>query len=427
MKYKLAELIDVDKIQALFEKFSDATGTATAVLDLEGKVLVATGWQDICTKFHRIHPETSRRCTVSDTALAGQLNKGEKYNVYQCINGLVDVAVPIIIDGEHLGNFFTGQFFFKQPDAEFFRKQASECGFDENAYLEALGRVPVFSEKTIEKTMNFLVTLTVFIAETGLLGKQQLELDRINHEMELAKKIQTSLLPTSVSNIHPDFEIAAAMLTADQVGGDFYDISFDQKGNLWLAVGDVSGHGVTPGLIMMMAQTVHATITANIDCEACDVVVRINEILYKNVHERLHESHFMTFSALKYLGNGQFQHAGAHLSMIIYRQKTGECELIRTKGIYLNFKRDISKGTKNAEFFLDYGDILILYTDGLTEAQNRDGDILDIYGFVKIVEKHICQELELMKEMIMADVLEWSGNVRADDMSLVIVKRKKAL
>jgi serine phosphatase RsbU (regulator of sigma subunit) len=243
-------------------------------------------------------------------------------------------------------------------------------------------------------------------------------------EIELAKKIQTCLLPTAFDNIHPDFEITAKMLTADEVGGDFYEITTDRKGNLWLAIGDVSGHGVTPGLIMMMAQTIHATIIGNIDCNAHEIVVMTNDVLFRNVHGRLGEKHFMTLCTLKYLENGRFQHAGAHLSMIVYRQKTGECELIRTKGIYLNFKRDISKGTESAEFFMDYGDILILYTDGLTEAQNRDGNILDIYAFVKIVKKHICQEPEVMKEMIMADVLEWSGNVRADDMSLVIVKRK---
>jgi serine phosphatase RsbU (regulator of sigma subunit) len=250
------------------------------------------------------------------------------------------------------------------------------------------------------------------------------EQERLKHEMNLARRIQTSLLPSLPDNFHPNFQIAAAMLPAEQVGGDFYDITYDRTGNLWFAIGDVSGHGVTPGLIMMMAQTVHTTVTANIDCEARDVVVKINEILYKNVHERLQENHFMTFTALKYLGDGRFQHAGAHLSMIVFRQKTGGCELIRTKGVYLNFRKDISKGTKNSEFHLDYGDILVLYTDGLTEAYNSDDAMLDIFEFVKLVEKHAHCEPEAMRDMIMADVIQWCDNKRADDMTLVIVKRK---
>ncbi|MGE0087651.1 MAG: SpoIIE family protein phosphatase [Desulfococcaceae bacterium] len=244
-------------------------------------------------------------------------------------------------------------------------------------------------------------------------------------EMELARKIQTCLLPVSVGSIHPEFEIAAAMLTADEVGGDFYDITYDRKGNLWFAIGDVSGHGVTPGLIMMMAQTVHATVTAYLDCDARGVVIKTNEILYSNVHERLKESHFMTFTAIKYLGCGRFQHAGAHLSLIVFRQKTRTCELIQTKGVYLNFKKDISKGTKNADFSLDHGDILVLYTDGLTEAANAEGQMLDIDGFVKIVEQYAYQAPETMKDLIMEDVQQWCGRKIADDMSIVIVKRKE--
>jgi serine phosphatase RsbU (regulator of sigma subunit) len=244
--------------------------------------------------------------------------------------------------------------------------------------------------------------------------------------MELSRKIQTSLLPTSTENLHPELEISAAMIPADHVGGDFYDITFDKTGSLWVAVGDVSGHGVTPGLIMMMAQTVHTTVTTNLDCDARSVVVKINEILYKNVNERLNETHFMTFTALKYLGAGRFQYAGAHLSMIVFRQKTGTCELIKTKGVYLNFKKDISRATKNSEFSLDPGDTLVLYTDGLTEAENSDGNLLDIDGFLKIIEKHAHRIPEAMRDTVMADVVKWCGNRRADDMSLVIVRRNEA-
>ena len=249
------------------------------------------------------------------------------------------------------------------------------------------------------------------------------EQERLKNEMELARRLQTSLLPTLTDNFHPDFQIAAVMLPADKVGGDFYDITYDKSGNLWFAIGDVSGHGITPGLIMMMAQTIHTTVTAILDCNARDAVIKINEILYKNVHERLNNRHFMTFTALKYLGSGQFQHAGAHLSMIVFRQKTGICQLVSTRGVYLNLKKNISKSIKNAELSLQQGDILVLYTDGLTEAENPDGRMLDLEGFVKTVKKHAHLEPDTMKDMIMADVIRWCDNNRADDMTLIIIKR----
>ena len=61
-------------------------------------------------------PETSKKCTISDTLLAGKMEAGEKYHFYKCLNGLIDVAVPIIIKGEHIANLFSGQFFFEEPD-----------------------------------------------------------------------------------------------------------------------------------------------------------------------------------------------------------------------------------------------------------------------------------------------------------------------
>ena len=248
--------------------------------------------------------------------------------------------------------------------------------------------------------------------------------DALWGEMQLAKKIQTCLLPESDKEYHPEFDISATMIPADEVGGDFYEITLDRSGNLWLAIGDVSGHGVIPGLIMMMAQTAHATLTSNINCDPRTVVIKINETLYENVNERLRESHFMTFNALKYLGNGKFEHAGAHLSIIIYRQKSSKCELIKTKGIYFNFKKDISKSIKNLYFEMERQDIMILYTDGLTEAENSQGKILDISRFMRIVEKHAHLNSESMKEKVIDDVLQWSNNRQNDDMTLLIVKRK---
>lgn len=246
----------------------------------------------------------------------------------------------------------------------------------------------------------------------------------LSNKMELARRIQTSLLPKSLENIHPELEISAAMLTAEQVGGDYYDISKDQENKLWISIGDVSGHGMSPGLIMMMAQTIHTSVTYLTDTDPANAIIRTNEIMFKNVHERLKETHFMTFTTMKYLGSGHFQYAGAHLSMILYRKKTKKCELVKTRGIYLNLKKDISRSIKNRDICMNSGDILVLYTDGLTEAVNPHGKILDIEGLVRIIIKHAVCNPESMKNKILKDVISWCGNHRTDDMAVVIVKRK---
>ncbi|MBF0338367.1 MAG: PocR ligand-binding domain-containing protein [Nitrospirae bacterium] len=175
MTYKLAELFNREELQGLFESFTGLTGAATALLDIEGNVLITTGWQPLCTRFHRVHPDTALRCRESDTALAGRLQSGEQYNVYRCKNGLVDVAVPIIIDGLHMGNLFTGQFLFEPPDVQYFAGQAAEFGFDNEGYRQALAKIPIFTEGHVRQLMDFLLRVARLICNMGLSKKQALD------------------------------------------------------------------------------------------------------------------------------------------------------------------------------------------------------------------------------------------------------------
>jgi diguanylate cyclase (GGDEF)-like protein/PAS domain S-box-containing protein len=183
---KLSELVDINELRGLCESFTAITGAVTAVLDREGNVLIATGWQDICTKFHRVNPLTCARCKESDTVLAEQLKTPDSYNVYRCKNGLVDVAVPITIDGEHVANFFTGQFFFEAPDVSYFRRQSKEFGFDENAYLEAMTRAPIFSKEKVQSMMAFFTRLARVMGE---MGASKLRLQNANADLQASAAI----------------------------------------------------------------------------------------------------------------------------------------------------------------------------------------------------------------------------------------------
>ncbi len=181
MTTKILEYIDFEKVNTLLEGFNQSTGFVTAILDLDGNVLSKSGWRQICTDFHRVHPETSKKCTISDTVLAGEMAKGEKYHFYKCLNGLVDVAVPIIIKGEHIANLFSGQFFFEKPDNLFFQKQAANFGFNELVYLKALGDVPIISEEKVKTIMEFLLNMTQLISD---LTMQRLELVQLNNTLQ---------------------------------------------------------------------------------------------------------------------------------------------------------------------------------------------------------------------------------------------------
>jgi signal transduction histidine kinase len=114
--------------------------------------------------------------------------KGEKYHFYECLNGLVDVAVPIIINGEHVANLFSGQFFFEEPDREFFVKQARNFGFNEQEYLKAVDNVPIVSKEKVKVAMDFLLNMTQLISEITIQRLEQLELnDALKRSEELSR------------------------------------------------------------------------------------------------------------------------------------------------------------------------------------------------------------------------------------------------
>lgn len=184
MKTKKIEYIDFEKVNSLLEAFNKTTGYVTAILDLDGNILSRSGWRQICTDFHRVNPETSKKCTLSDTVLAGKLAKGEQYHFYKCLNGLVDVAVPVIVKGEHIANLFSGQFFLDKPDVSFFKNQAARYGFNEQEYLEAFEKVPVISLEEVKTAMNFLLEMTRMISEMTFQKQELIELNRSLRDRE---------------------------------------------------------------------------------------------------------------------------------------------------------------------------------------------------------------------------------------------------
>ena len=162
----LEDVIDVDAIQALMDDFHELTGIGIAIVNLEGEILVATGWQDICTRFHRVHPETRRHCIESDTALSSGIEPGT-HKLYKCKNNMWDMATPIVVGGRHVGNLFLGQFFFEDEpvDRRFFRQQAQRYGFDEEAYLAALDEVPRWGKDRVETVFQFYTQLATMLSQ----------------------------------------------------------------------------------------------------------------------------------------------------------------------------------------------------------------------------------------------------------------------
>jgi PAS domain S-box-containing protein len=165
-KLELSSLIDAGAIQALMESFHRITGITVAIVDLQGRVLVGAGWQEICSRFHRANPQTCEHCRESDTQLSTGVPEGE-HKLYRCKNNMWDVATPLMVAGRHVGSIFTGQFFFEDEpiDRGVFLAQARQYGFPEEPYLAALERVPRVTRRMLQECMVFLGKLANMISQ----------------------------------------------------------------------------------------------------------------------------------------------------------------------------------------------------------------------------------------------------------------------
>jgi PAS domain S-box-containing protein len=186
IKASLRDIIEIPKIQSLIDDFYKVTNMGLAIADLEGDILVSTGWQDICSKFHRVHETTKANCAESDRYLTQNVKDGE-FLAYRCKNNMSEVVTPINVGGKHMGNLFIGQFFFDDEtiDIDLFIRQAERYGFDKGEYLAALCRVPRISRERINDLMNFNVKLTLLIS---LLGYSNLRLINENNERKMIEK-----------------------------------------------------------------------------------------------------------------------------------------------------------------------------------------------------------------------------------------------
>ncbi|HAN05982.1 MAG TPA: hypothetical protein DCQ25_12240 [Elusimicrobia bacterium] len=162
---ELGDILDVPELQAIMDEFYGLTKIGIGIIDMKGKVLVGTGWQEICTRFHRVNPETARNCVESDTILSDGVERG-KCKSYLCKNNLRDIATPIVVGGRHLGNLFLGQFLYTDEpyNPELFREQARRYGFDEEAYVAAYERLPRFTREQVDTVMRFYTRFSELIS-----------------------------------------------------------------------------------------------------------------------------------------------------------------------------------------------------------------------------------------------------------------------
>lgn len=261
-----------------------------------------------------------------------------------------------------------------------------------------------------------------------IIGLQQeaIEAATTTKEMEIAKNIQMSLQPSLDHFTTSGFQISANMTPAEDVGGDYYDVieSCDKK--LWFGIGDVTGHGLLSGLVMMMAQVSINTLIRSIPgLTPEEVLIYANGTVQANIRDALKKDHHMTITFIKEEKEGLYRYAGAHEIILIYRAKTGQVEQIQTRGMWMGVIPDISKPTNKfaGTFNLEKDDILFLYTDGVIEIKNKDSEQYDMERLIAFLKNHASLDPDIIKRSLLSQLNDFKEK-QLDDITFIIMKKE---
>ena len=243
--------------------------------------------------------------------------------------------------------------------------------------------------------------------------------EQLQGEMDLAQRIQTAILPRSL--VVPGLEMSAVMVPAADVGGDYYDV-LPLADGCWMGIGDVAGHGLDAGLIMLMMQSIIAGLVER-DAAAGpgDVLCVLNAVLFDNVRNRLKRDDHATLTLLRYERSGRVVFAGAHEDILVHRSESSACELIRTPGTWVGARRDIRRGTMETALQLAAGDVMVLYTDGVTELRNAAGQEFGIERLSALLEVLHAEPTERIKSALLDALRAWSS-APDDDVTLLVAR-----
>lgn len=204
--FNFSDLIDSNLVQNLMNQFYALTGYPIGIIDLNHNIIVATGWQPICTDFYRTNKESCKLCKESDLFIQNNLKEG-KFIEYKCKNGLWDIAQPIHIDGKHMATIFLGQFFYDDEniDESFFVQQANKYNFDKSEFLQAAKQAPRFSRKEIKQLMTYYEQLAQILSHQGYLNLKHLEELKLSEHNKIELIRNKNKLDTIINAIPSPF------------------------------------------------------------------------------------------------------------------------------------------------------------------------------------------------------------------------------
>lgn len=256
------------------------------------------------------------------------------------------------------------------------------------------------------------------VAETT--RRERAERARLENEMRLAARIQSSILPRT--RVARGYEIATAMQPAAEVGGDYFDVlPFDT--GCWIGIGDVAGHGFDTGVIMLMIQAAVASATCQRpNASPAEIWRSVNRVLYENVRERLGRDEHATLTLLRCEQDGRVVHSGAHEDLLVFRCATGQVERWPSSGIWVAITPDPEPNQLDEnELLLSPGDVLLLYTDGVTDAVDAGGQPFGVERLLALLQQLGEAPLDQIQANVMATLNCWAP-LLVDDRTVVVLR-----
>ncbi|HIK12160.1 MAG TPA: AAA family ATPase [Oscillatoriaceae cyanobacterium M33_DOE_052] len=247
---------------------------------------------------------------------------------------------------------------------------------------------------------------------------------RMSAELDVAKQLQQMVLPKPEElEAIEGLEIAGFMEPADEVGGDYYDV-LQQDGRVKISIGDVTGHGLESGVLMIMAQTAVRTLQQINETDAVKFLAVLNQTLYQNL-QRMNSAKNMTLAILDYV-NGVLQLSGQHEEIIVVRTD-GELERLDTidLGFPIGLDAEIGDFIAQRQLQLNSGDVVVLYTDGITEAFDVNHEQYGLERLCEVVQEYRYHSAFEIRQLVIDDVRRHIGSQKVfDDITLVVLKQK---
>jgi serine phosphatase RsbU (regulator of sigma subunit) len=253
---------------------------------------------------------------------------------------------------------------------------------------------------------------------------------RMEAELNITRQLQQMLLPTEQElNQIESLDIAGFMEPADEVGGDYYDV-LQHNGQVKIGIGDVTGHGLESGVLMLMTQTAVRTLLTSNEQDPIRFLDILNRTLHDNI-ERMAVDKSLSLALVDCSPYEpgkmrQLRLSGQHEQLIVVR-KNSEIELVDTidLGFPLGLEAGISQFINELSINLEPGDGVVLYSDGITEAENEAREFYGLERLCQIVSRHWAQTAAEIKEAVIADVRQFIGQQKMyDDLTLLVVKQK---